>query len=67
MMMYCQKCWRQLQTSLTSCQCGWKSSDSHPETDLVKLLERAQELIDPCYPDSHKAWQEDTRAVLAKF
>ena len=31
---------------------------------LAQLVRRAQDLIDPCYPDTCKAWQDDARAAI---
>ena len=34
---------------------------------LAELVRRAQDLIDPCYPDTCKAWQDDARAALNPY
>ena len=32
---------------------------------LVALINRAQDIIDPCYPAKHAVWQNDARAALS--
>ena len=32
--------------------------------ELVQLVKRAQEIIDPCYPPSRGQWQDDAERVL---
>jgi hypothetical protein len=34
---------------------------------LVGLIERASKMVDPCYPDKHKTWQEEAIVALARL